>query len=425
MKSVVLVGLNYLTTPLEIREQVYLSGNELAPALVELKSAGLSEVVILSTCNRLEIYGVADASSDAVDVISAFLTRLSHDPLSDLQGYLYFLHGHHAARHLMRVACGLESLVLGETQILGQVANAFGQAQIACTDGIVLSRLFTSALHTGKRARTETAISEHSLSISHAAASLVKSKFDNTASLRVLVVGAGEMAELAVHALAAQGIKHVWLINRTDENAERLSKELGIQFLVWNQLPTILKDFDVIIAATAAAQPVIEAGHFFALGENNRKSPLLLVDIGVPRNIEPEVKSISKCLLYDIDLLSSVVENHRQQRQAEVGLVEQVIAEELNSFIEWFRAREVVPLIAQLRSRAEAVAQSEVEQTLRRLPGLSPHEQDILNQMAHRIVNKILHAPTVSLKNRAANNDHYDYTHALRQLFALDEHKSA
>lgn len=424
MKTVVLVGLNYLTAPLGIREQVYLSDDKLQSALVEMQGSGLSEVVVLSTCNRLEIYGVADNVTEGSDLISAFLTQLFVEPIANLSSYLYFLNRHDAIHHLMRVACGLESLVLGETQILGQVADALAQAQIAATNGAILSRLFAAALHAGKRARTETAISQHSLSISHAAALLANSHFDDGASLKVLIVGAGEMAKLAARALLAQGVGRVWLINRTQEKADHLAAELGVESLAWSDISSTLMRVNVVIAATASALPIICVDHVSALVSSNRETPLLLVDIGVPRNIEPEIGNVQNCLLYDVDHLAAVVETNRQQRQAEVWRVEQLIVEEMEVFIEWFRTREIAPLINQLRSQAEAVAQSEVEQTLRRLPGLSKHEQAVLNQMAHRIVNKLLHAPTMNLKTRAADGDYYDYTHTVRQLFALDEHKS-
>lgn len=419
--DLVLVGLDYKTAPVALRERFYLADDSLHVALSKLKVGGLEEVVIVSTCNRLEIFGLAEDADSSSRMIAAFLADSRNTPVKDLDAHLYILQGRDAAQHLMRVASGLESQILGETQILGQVSHALAQAHNNNTDGTILSRLFTAALHTGKRARTETDISRHTLSLSHAAVQLVEQQIDLSTSVRVLVVGAGQMAELAVKALQAHDITDIRLINRTDSKAKILAAELGVQALAWADLTMALHDADVVIAATSASRPIIRAEHLLEASSEQRKQQLLLVDIGLPRNIDPNASELANVHLYDIDHLQNVVEVHRSLRQSEITHVESIISDELNTFMDWLHSREVVPLITELRLHAEALAQIEIDQALNRLPDINPHEQEVITQMAHRIVNKLLHAPTVNLKSRAMRDYHYDYAHAVRELFDLDE----
>lgn len=419
--TLVLVGLNHQTAPVELREQFYLADDALHLALATLHGDGLSEVVIISTCNRLEIVGWVEQTERGFDAIGAFLARSQNTSVEQLRSHLYFLEGRDAVQHLMRVASGLESLILGETQILGQVAHALAQA--TSTDNAILSRLFTAALHTGKRARTETAISRYTLSVSHAAVLLIRRYIDDLSPVRALVIGAGEMAELAARALQMHGVTSLRVINRTYANANTLAQRLGIRALEWDDLAKALHEADVVIAATGAPYPIIQVQDVSPLEKEHRDHPILFVDIGVPRNIDPKVGGLPSSHLYDIDDLQTVVEAHRTRRQSEITQVEAIIAEELEVYWQWLHTRQVVPLITELRRQAETLAQIEVEQALRRLPGLNSHEQEIVAQLAHRIINKLLHAPTVSLKSRAAHGDLYDYAHAVRQLFALDEHQ--
>ncbi|MBZ0287636.1 MAG: glutamyl-tRNA reductase [Anaerolineae bacterium] len=414
-----LIGLNYQTTSVELRERFYLDDDSVRSALRELHCAGLSEVVILSTCNRLEIVACIDDAERQIGVkaIQSFLARSGGLSAGQLTTYIYCLEGQAVVGHLMRVAAGLESLVLGETQILGQVAHALVLAQSAQTDGAILSRLFTAAVHAGKRARHETAISQHTLSVSHAAVSLLKSRFEDISTLRALVIGAGEMGELAARALQMHGVTQIIAVNRTDEKAVSLARRLGIQAARWEDFPAALHQGDVVIAATSAPQPLIRR-ETVARHEN----PLLLVDIGVPRNIDPQIADLPNIQLYDIDDLRSVVDEHRGRRQSETEAVEAIIAHEQGEFEGWLDARPMVPLIAELRGQAEAIARHEVEQTLQRLPDLNPREQEIVAQLAHRIVNKLLHAPTVNLKSHVAQGDPDEYADTIRQLFALDGH---
>lgn len=417
--TLILVGINHQTAPVELREKVYLADDTVRLALQKLGDESLTEVVIVSTCNRLEIVGWAEQSEYGFDAVETFLAHFQNVPAEELHPYLYFLKGHEVVQHLMRVASGLESLILGESQVLGQVAHALALAQAANTDGTILSRLFSAAIHAGKRARTETAISQHTLSVSHAAVLLIQRHVEQLASASILVVGAGEMAELAVKALQTHDSHSISLINRTDTKASQLAQRLGVEALEWRNFPQALHAADVVIAATGAPFPIIWSEDVSTL-EGQAKT-ILFVDIGVPRNIDEKIKDLPYAHLYDIDDLKDVVEGHRTLRQAEIGQVESIIAEELEVYWQWLQSREIVPIIKELRHQTEMLAQVEVEQTLRRLPELTPREQEIVTQLAHRLVSKFLHTPTVQLKSRAAQGDHHDYVHAVRQLFELHE----
>lgn len=412
--DLVLVSLNHKTAPVDLRERFAVAGDSLDAALASLH-AHLPEVVVLSTCNRLEIYAAAENADDGIDAILAFLTGQQALPDAVLNKNLYCLQGSEVALHLMRVASGLESLVLGETQILGQVAQALKYAQAAYTSGALLTRLFNDALHTGKRAQSETGISQHSLSVSDAAVALLRQHTDFSAA-QVLVVGAGEMAERAVRALHKHGASRVRIVSRTDANAQRLAERFGAQARGWHELHVALDDADAVITALSVAEPVLDRSTFAALAPKTRT----VVDIGVPRNVSPEAGSLLNVCLYDIDDMQADVHAQVAEQQIVIAQVEALCAAAAEAYGQWWQTRQVVPLITELRQQAETVAALEVEQALRRLPGLNDDQQEIVAQMAHRIVSKLLHAPTVGLKERAATGDHFDYSHAVRALFALD-----
>jgi glutamyl-tRNA reductase len=417
--SLILVGLNYQTAPVELREQFFLADGARRVALERLHAGGLSEVVIVSTCNRLEIYGAAEQPEIGYDEVVIFLAASQHIPAEPLRSRLYFCEGQSAVGHLMRVTCGLESLILGETQILGQVSRALAQAQEAGTVGAILSHLFNAAVHAGKRARTETAISRHTLSVSHAAVLLVKQQLGDLTPLRALVIGAGEMAELAVRALQRQGASSINVMSRTFASAADLARRYGLLARDWSELAESLRQYDVVITATSAHYPIIRVENIAPLDHEERRQPILLMDIGVPRNVSEEVRALPGVRMYNIDDLRAVVETHRHRRQKETNMVESIIDQEQDAYSRWLSSREVVPLIVALRHHAEMLAQAEVAQALHRLPELTPREQEIVAQMAHRIVNKLLHAPTASLKAGAARGCRSDYADTARRLFTL------
>lgn len=414
-----LVGLDYRTAPLELRERLQADDTRLLPLLATLRPGLLDELVVLSTCNRYEVFAACDDPTLAQDAIADCLLSARSIPTRPLLDSLYRKDDADAVRHLFRVAAGLESLVLGETQIMRQLAGALDQAQGVGTSGALLNRLYTTALHTGKRARTETAISQHTLSVSHAAAQLIQRELANVEHPHILVVGAGEMATLAAGALAqhtADTGGAITIVNRSGERAQAVASQLGIQARPWADLQRAIASADAVITATSARQPILRADEIAQFVTR----PLLVVDIGVPRNIAPAANPAPTIRLHDIDDLQAVVAHHRILREAEVAQVEEITDDEARKYVDWLRSRRIVPVLTELRSHADAIAEAELAHTLNRLPDLDAHERDVVAQMAQRIVNKLLHMPTVNLKWRAAHGDHFDYEHAIRKMFALD-----
>jgi glutamyl-tRNA reductase len=419
--TIILAGLNHKTAPVQLREQLSLSGCALRMALEALGDEPLQEHAILSTCNRLEIYAVSAKPQAGFACIERFLSRVQNIPLETLRPHLYFLEGDAAIHHLMRVACGLESMILGESQILGQVTQAFEEAHNAGATGALLSHLLTQAIHAGKRARTETDINRHTTSISHAAALLAQAKLPDLPEKNLLIIGAGEMALLAAQAFARHGAKHFKFINRTYHRAEALAQNFGGEALSWYQLSDALVWADVVVSATGAPHTIIYAADVQKTLYRRGGRSLLFVDIAVPRDIEQTVADLPGVERCDIDALQSTVDHHLSQRLAAVPLVEQIIAQEKAQFLEWMHSRQVVPVISSLQRRARMVAEAEVEQALSRLNTTDPHTMQVLNRLAHRLVNKLLHEPTIRLKTHAVEGNGHGYAFAVSELFGLEE----
>lgn len=437
--TLILVGLNHRTAPVELREQFALSGCGLPMALESMNTACLStggaaspgsklhEAVIVSTCNRLEIYAVVGGSAEnGWSAVEAFLSELQGVPRETLSPHVYRLEGEQAAWHLMRVAAGLDSMILGEPQILGQVTQAHGSAQATNTTGPILSHLFTQAIHAGKRARTETDISRHTTSVSHAAAQLAQEKLGDLTGTCVLVIGAGEAAELAAQALQMHGAPDITCINRTFGRAQALAEKVGGQALSWYSLDEVLVRADVIVSATGAPHTIMRHGDLADILPQRNQRPLVIIDIAVPRDIEESVGTLPDVYYYDVDDLEATRDDNLAQREAAVPAVEAIVSEETAIFMDWLSGREVAPVIAGLRRKANALAGEEVAQALNRLgEDISPREQEIVNRLARRIVNKLLHEPTVRLKEQAANGNGYTYAHAIRELFDLEVEPSS
>jgi glutamyl-tRNA reductase len=420
--TVVLVGLNHRTAPVDIREGLSVAGPRLRTALVALgsHSPGLHGGAILSTCNRLEAYAVAPAATrGARAALRQFLARLGGTPATSLAPHLYCLEGRGAVEHLMRVAAGLDSLILGEPQILGQVARAGDEAREAGTAGPVLSRLFMRAVHAGKRVRTETAIGRHTTSVGHAAVRLAKTSTGDLSRARALVVGAGEMAGLAARALKEHGALEVACVNRTGARAEALAHRVGGRAFTWEALPEALAWADVVISATGAPGAVVGVGDVAPVLVGRGARPLWIVDVAVPRDVEEAVGDLPGVHRYDVDDLRSVLDAGLTERRAAAPAAEAIVREEAGHFLRWTESRHVVPVIADLRRRAKELADAEVAQALHQLETLDPRGQRVVARLAHRIVNKLLHEPTEGLKLRAARGDTALYAQAVRELFAL------
>ncbi|HLV36116.1 MAG TPA: glutamyl-tRNA reductase [Spirillospora sp.] len=414
-------GLNHRTSPLALREELALNPDELCRALTGLVAVGLDETVLLSTCNRIELYAVARVSEQTRTAVEQFLADLRGIAPETLRAHAYYETGYNAVTHLMRVAAGVDSMILGEAQILGQVRQAFAAAQAAGTTGPLLSHLFTLAARAGKRARAETEISRHVTSVSHAAVALARMQVAEIHRARALVVGSGEMAHLAAQALHRHNVTAIRCINRTYGRAEALARAFDGEALDWQQLPEALAEADVVIAATSAPHTVIQQRDVQQALARRDKRPLVLIDIALPRDVDEGVRALPGVFYYDLDDLNTFVQANLARREAALAGVDAVIAEEAARYMAWYRGRSVSPVIVALREKAAALAHDEVEAALRRLGNLDAGQQKIVERMAQRIVNRILHEPTTRLKAGAAGNAAPDYAAVVRDLFALDE----
>jgi glutamyl-tRNA reductase len=394
-----LVGLSHHVAPVELRERVTL---DLAAAAGVAR--GLGDAVCLSTCNRTELY----LWEVGVERAAATLEELAGEPLD---GVLYRLQEDAAALHLFRVAAGLDSLVPGEGEILGQVRDAYE----AVTPGPVLDRVFRQALGVGKRVRTETAIGESPASVSSAAAALAAQVYGDLRGRSVLLVGAGRIGELAASNLVSRGAQIAYVANRTEESAHALAQRFGGTALRLDELASRLAEVDVVVSSTSSPEPVLRAADVPA----RRRAPLFFIDIAVPRDLDPAIGSLGGCFLYDIDDLEAVVAETLAGRRAEAERAEQLVAEEAERFRSWRASLDVVPAIASLRARAEEIRAAELAKVR-----VSDDERRTLESVTQQILNKLLHLPTVRMKEAAVSADGAVYADAVKHLFGLDEERT-
>jgi len=420
------LGINHTTAPLDFREKFAFSEDRARSALAHLgcgdNAPGLSELVILSTCNRTELY-VASRHSD-FSTIELFLSEISSSPMADFQTHSYRYSDEQVVNHLYRVASGLDSLVIGEPQILGQVTRALELALGVGACGALLSRLFRSAIHTGKRVRTETAISRNPASISSLAASLAAREVKNLHDARVLVIGAGEMAELAVEALRKRGVTQIVVVNRTIERAQYLAQHWQAQVSTFEHLEALLLEADIVISSTSAPHTVIEAQLIADIMSRRNQRVMVMIDIAVPRDIDPAVNHVMGVKYFDIDNLDHQVEGLLAERSAEVPFVEAILKEEEALFLEYLQTLDMLPLIIELRKQAETIRASELQKTLRRLPNLSETERQRIEALTHSLVKKLLETPTARLRSEASCPHASEYATVARTLFDLQGESS-
>jgi glutamyl-tRNA reductase len=409
--NLTLVGLSHQGTPVAVRERAFVPlprAGELAASL-----AGDGEAVCLSTCNRTELYLVGeDGERRALEALEV----LSGLPGDQLRAVVYRLSDEAAALHLFRVAGGLDSLVPGEGEILGQVRSAFE----AGTTGPVLDQLFRQALHAGKKVRAETAIAESPASVSSAAAALAQQVFGQLDGCRVLLVGAGHVAELAARSLAARGARITHVANRSPQHAAELAVRFGGDGISFERVGEVLGEIDVVVASTGSPGRILARADVEAALRARKGRPLFLIDLAVPRDLDPAIHELDGCYLYDIDDLESVVASSLAGRRREAARAEAIVAEEAESFHEWLASREVVPAIASLRAWAEEIRAAELARVRGRL-GLSASQEEAVESITAQIVNKLLHPPTVRLKEAAAGAEGGSYAQAVRHLFDLGD----
>ena len=417
------LGINHLTADLALREQLAFTENGVKAALARLCGIGsqpddVTEMVVLSTCNRVEIYALAQET--CFDALEDLMSDLQGVPKENFHGLVYRLLDKEAVNHLLRVAAGLDSLVLGEPQILGQVTDAFELARGQNAVGPVLSRLFQTALRAGKRARTETSIGHNPASISSVAIRLAEEIITDLSSAEVYVLGAGEMAELAVEAMRKRGVHKIHVVNRTLSRARLLSDRWGGEALTFERLPEALRKADILVTSTAAPHTLISTEMVHSCLPERLGRNLVIIDIAVPRNVESEIGELTGVRLYDLDSLQNHLEHSLEQREREVPKVEAILEEMSAEFQSYLDLLDVFPVIAAMHQRAEQIRQVELEKTLRHLPELSEAERDHLNALTRSLVKKILHAPIKQLRSAAGLPKAAEYADVARTLFELE-----
>ena len=413
------VGLSHRTAPVDLRERVDFARIGLAEALAALAAQGIgSEAVVLTTCNRAEVYLVADSDS-AQDSVARFFSGYHNVDHAEIAAHLYSHKGAAAARHLFRVAAGLDSLVVGEPQILGQVKTAYAVAQKGRFTGAVTNRLFHSAFSTGKRVRSETGLGEGAVSVSYAAIGLAKKIFGNLKGLGVLILGAGEMAKLTGIHLQAHKVRPVTIVSRTLQTAEGLARQLDGRALPWSELDAAIAAADIVVTATGAAEPVLSRQLIEQVMQRRRSRPLFLIDIAVPRDVEPLVGDVDQVFLYNIDDLQSIVRENLAHRSGELAQAEAIVDEEVQKFVTWLQSREIVPTVVALRQRFETIRKAELERLAPRLSGLPPEARARVDDVTRLIVEKLLLAPTEQLKSVSDEALVVTYADALNRLFGL------
>jgi glutamyl-tRNA reductase len=412
-------GLSHKNAPISLREQIAVDEDKLREILRDVQGAGVAaEVVILSTCNRVEVYAVAEAPGQARAAIFRHLCRQRGVDAATVEPVLYTHVDADAVRHAFRVASSLDSMMIGEPQILGQAKDAFALAQASETVGPALHTLFTQAFAVAKRVRTETDIARHAVSVSFAAVELAKKIFANLAGRAVLLVGAGKMGELAAKHLVEHGAFPIYVANRTWSRAEEMARALAGTPVPFEEIMSALASVDIVITSAAASEPLVSRR---AVQDtmHGRRQPLFFIDIAVPRNVEASVNTLANVYVYDIDDLQSVVDANIRERMREAQRAEGLVEREVVKFLTRLRDVEVIPTIVSLRQRIETIRQAEVEKALARLPEASPEVRDALEAVSSAIVNKILHTPITKLRESSRAGAGRSWTEFVHELFGL------
>jgi glutamyl-tRNA reductase len=413
--ALTLVGINHRGASLDIRERIAYRPSEVRDALAALREqSGAREAVLLSTCNRTEFYLVESDSDAAPAVWTAMSARLGHDASS----YGYVRRDRDAVAHLFRVTSGLDSMVLGEAQIHGQVRDAWESCR--AESGPVLNRLFQTSLGVAGRVRNETSIARGAASVSSAAVQLAKQIFGALAGKRAMVLGAGEMAELALECLGDQGVRTSIVANRTFERANELAARYGAIAMHYDECWTALADVDVLVCSTAAPRAVVFVEHVRPALESRGDRPLCILDIALPRDVDPAVGMLDNVFLYDLDDLQSVVSANLERRRAELPTAEELIASEVGKYWDWLAGLAAVPVLTAMRARMDEVRAKELADALRRLPQLPEADRAIIEELSRSLMNKFLHEPSVRLKAAASNGRGLGVVDTVRYLFGLE-----
>ena len=422
MKEVILVGLNHRTAPVELRERIAFPEEGLDRSMETLYNlSNLDEGLILSTCNRVEIYAATKDSEKGVEEIKDFIAQQHHLHVSEFEDTLYVLQGEESVKHLFRVASSLDSMVVGEPQILGQIKGAYRVAHAAKTTGVLLNKLLHKAFSVAKRVRTETSIGNRAVSVSFVAVELAKKIFAHLEGREVLIIGAGEMCELAAQHLVRAGAQKILVTNRTWDRAMELAERFQGEALPFTELPHALLRADIIISSTGSPDVIVKKEEVSTIIRQRKQRPLFFIDIAVPRDIEPQVNTVDNVYLYDIDDLQEVAEANMKDRQHEARKAEAIVATEVEQFCRWYQSLELVPTIVSLQEKMEEMRKKELEKTLSTLPTVSDKERRAMEVLSEAIVKKILHGPITLLKKQDLNSEGESYVDVVKKLFRLDE----
>ncbi|MDY6903444.1 MAG: glutamyl-tRNA reductase [Thermodesulfobacteriota bacterium] len=423
-ETIILLGLNHETAPVEVREKLSFAPDEVPIALKSLINIDtVNEVMLFSTCNRVEVLFTTRTPAAAVAAIKAFICEFKAIDGSVFEACLYRYQDDEAVRHIFRVASGLDSMLVGEPQIFGQVKTAYREAVHQKTAGVILNRLIHRTFFVAKRVRSETGIGDSAVSVSYAAIELGRKIFGELAGKRVLLVGAGEMAELAVEHLVAHQVAEVYVANRTLERAVALAERFNGKSVGFEEITDTLQFVDIVISSTGAPDVVISRQQVKAVMRSRRNSPVFFIDIAVPRDIDPAVNRIENAYVYDIDDLKSVVAENLRQRQKEAVKAGRMVDEATIKFRVWYESLDVVPTMVALREKMTTIANAELEKTIGSMPELTEHQRQGLHTMTDAMVNKIMHDPTVFLKNIAgkADKEKNRYLDVIRRLFNMED----
>lgn len=413
------IGINHRTAPLEVRESVWFSKDEIEALLPLMKEKYFHECVLISTCNRTEVYGIPKDGSVNSDEVKEHIIRAKNAQQRAQLRHFYALFSLAAVKHIFNVSSGVDSMVMGDIQILSQMKEAFGMAQKVNTVGTLLTRLFNAAFHTGKRTRTETEISDGAVSVSYAAVELANKIFDDLSQRNALLVGAGHTGKLTARHLIGKKIGKLYLTNRTTERAEELANLLGGTVVEFEAMRSVLPRVDIIITSVNAPQYILSADDLHAVLKQRSNKPLFIIDIGVPRNVDPAANKLDNVFLYDIDALNLIVDRNLHKRAAEIPKVQAIVRQELLDFYHWYASLQVAPTIQELRDQFESIRRGEVEKNINRF---SSENRELIDLLTKRIVNKILHTPMINLKNGTdgeASEETLNRISTIRSLFGL------
>ncbi|MCM3270906.1 glutamyl-tRNA reductase [Paenibacillus elgii] len=418
---IVVAGLNYRTAPVSIREKFTFAEGDLPLALKELKETkSVMECVVVGTCNRTELYVAVDRQPCA-HYLRGFIEKWFGVPRGEFQEHLYVYENEKAIEHLFRVTSGLDSMVIGETQILGQVRDAFLLAQREKTTGVLFNTLFKQAVTMAKRAHFETGIGENPVSVSYAAVELGKRIFGSYAHKKVLIIGAGKMSELTVKHLYANGADKVIVVNRTLSRAQELADKFRGVASTMDRLMAHLEEADIVISSTGAAGYVLTAEQVSCILQRRRSRPLFMIDIAVPRDLDPRLGEMPNVFLYDIDNLQSLVNSHLEERRKAAVQIEKMIREEMAAFEQWTKTLGVSPVIQALQTKAATIHEETMDSLMKKLPDLDEHELKVIRKLTKSIVNQMLRDPIVRIKEMAAERHGDDALDMFTKIFALEE----